>query len=119
MGGRRIHNTSLLRDNRIYNSSNKNRSINNNRIKKYKYSTHIKNNTHTTTTKQTKIGFYDKETEKRMNVKDYPGPCPYYDDVVNEDNYIYQSGKLVKKNKPLQFKYRPPGPYPSQCFSSG
>ena len=115
MGGRRIsnYNTTILSDNRNYNSSNKNRSINN-RIKKYKYSTHIKNNTHTTTTKQTKIGFYDKETEKRMNVKDYPGPCPYYDDVVNEDNYIYQSGKLVKKNKPLQFKYRPPGPDPTQ-----
>ena len=62
------------------------------------------------TTNRNKIGFYDKETEKRMNVKGYPGPSPYYDDVVYEDNYIYQSGKLVENNTPLQFKYRPPGP---------
>ena len=111
IGGRKIsnYNTTLLRDNRVYNSSNKNRSINN-KIKKYKYSTNIKYNKPHTNNKQTKMGFYDKATEERMNLKDYPGPCPYYSAIVHEDNYIFYNGKLVKNNKPIEFKYRPPGP---------
>ena len=99
-----------LSKNRNYKSNNY-RSIK----KKYNYRKNTKGNIGVTkktlvnsTKSRNNIGFFDKETEKIMTEKDYPGPLQYYNDLVNEGNYVYQNGKLVKDNYTHNFKFTPP-----------
>ena len=55
-------------------------------------------------------GYWDKETEKTMTAKDYAGPCPYYQDIVAQSNYVFKSGKLVKDDNTHKFKFTAPSP---------